>query len=180
LAARTPTEAVEDFLTRLRPCLARVTNEQLQLSPRSHEVTQEPHSATLGRGQITKLRGDRRLGLTIGFQYRVVRTKEAGRKLWRVSMLGYAHSITDEYGAEIVTFHWQPAGRIDFPHVHIGTIALNDGGLFDRRAHIPTGRVIVEQVLRFAIEEFGVDASDGWQQVFTEAQAYYEESRTWS
>jgi hypothetical protein len=179
LAGRTPHEAVENFLDPLRRCLARVTNSQLTLTPDGHRATEDNQAATLARGELTTLKGDPPLGLLIGFQYRVVQTEDPERGPWKVSIVRYAHSLSTKEGKEILAFHWHPGSGPDWPHVHVGTIALKKRGTLTRKSHVPTGRVAVEQVLRLAIEDLGVGAADDWPQVFEESQSQFEEYRTW-
>lgn len=158
-----------------------MTKNQLTLTPRGHLATEEPQAATLARGDMTRLRGDSKLGLLVGFQYRVVQTDDPQRGPWKVSTLRYEHYLVTKDEKELIAFHWHPGGRgPDWPHVHIGTVALAKRGLLKKEAHIPTGRVAVEQVLRLAIDEFGVEAGEDWPRVFAETQGRFEAYRTWA
>jgi hypothetical protein len=180
LAGRTPHAAVENFLGPLRQCLARVTAAHLTLTPRSHEATDEVQAATLGKGAVVELPGEARIGLVIAFQFRVVETDDEDRGPWKVKTEAYEHYLRTAEGKDIIAFHWQPGGNgPDWPHLHVGTIALAKDGLLDRKAHVPTGRVAVEQVLRFAIAELGVESDDDWEQVFAVTQGRFETYRTW-
>jgi hypothetical protein len=101
---------------------------------------------------------------------------EAPSKAWHVISSGYSYSLSDATGQEIIAYHWHPGGRspIGFPHLHI------EAGAHVRnpqvaRAHLPTGRILLEEVLRLTIREFGVQTlHDDWEQIFTESQLAYE------
>ena len=66
----------------------------------------------------------------------------------------------------------------DLPHLHVtsqaGTAAIT------RKQHIPTGRVSLESVVRFAIAELGVrPIRDDWGRVLDAGQAAFDARRTW-
>jgi hypothetical protein len=71
--------------------------------------------------------------------------------------VGYQYTLRDIDGREIIAYHWHPEGRshVTTPHIHLGPGA--EMGRRDlARAHLPTGQVMLEDVLRFAITELGV------------------------
>jgi hypothetical protein len=75
--------------------------------------------------------------------------------------------LREPEGPEIVAYHWHPGRRspIDFPHLHLGA-----GSGVDReelhKAHLPTGRVELEDVLLMAIQEFGVrPRREDWEEI---------------
>lgn len=77
----------------------------------------------------------------------------------------YTFHNTD--GREVISFHWHPQGNspITYPHFHLGA-----GAQIGRRelqnCHIPTETMSLERVLRFAIEELGVEPlRDDWDDV---------------
>ena len=106
------------------------------------------------RGEPVRLPGDLRLSLaaTIHFSHPLVPGQQG---LWQVSLAGYRYTLEASDGRELVSFHWHPraSGEINFPHLHLGAAAaIGHDALW--KAHIPTGVIQLEDVLRPAIYEF--------------------------
>jgi hypothetical protein len=94
-------------------------------------------------------------------------SEQAGQAPWTVSTFGYSYALREPEGPEIIAYHWHPGRRspIDFPHLHLGAGA-GIGREELQKAHIPTGRVELEDVLLMAIREFGVRSRrDDWQEI---------------
>ncbi len=80
----------------------------------------------------------------------------------------------------IIAFHWHPAERFEVRHPHLDRGA-KEGREDLHRTHIPTGRVALEDVIRFAIMELGVEPKRAdWERVLSDAQEAYRRERTWS
>ncbi|HEV2786686.1 MAG TPA: hypothetical protein VGV67_09885 [Solirubrobacteraceae bacterium] len=140
----------------------------------------QPHALVLGDGDFQPLRGESKLSLSVGQQYRIVEADDA-RGPWKVQTVAYAYVLQAD-DQELIAFHWNPtgAGSVTRPHLHLGPAA---GCAYPAlaRAHVPTGRIALEDVLRLAIEEFGVEPlRDDWSELLETTQSGYEEWRTWS
>lgn len=90
--------------------------------------------------------------------------------MYQVAEVGYLYSFDDMQGCEVISFQWHPQGasHITYPHFHLGA-----GARIGRRelqnCHIPTEMMSLERVLRFAIEELGVEPlRDDWDDVLRE------------
>lgn len=132
-------------------------------------------------GQAVRLKGDAGLGLVVAMQYRIVEA-EGDRGPWKVSSTSYSYAFRNRNDQEILSFHWHPGERtrIAWPHVHVGSPLLRPTSPLDSRDHIPTGRVSVEEVLRFAFDDLDIDPlKDDWRDIFDRTQAAFEEWRTW-
>ncbi|MGH3341953.1 MAG: hypothetical protein ACRDPK_03540 [Carbonactinosporaceae bacterium] len=105
-------------------------------------------------------------------QFRLV---EAGRKDWHVSTVAHAYRLNDNAGDELVTWHWHPGLRgVDYPHLHV------TGGPVGRRAHLPSGRVSIESVLRLLLDDLGVPAKrDDYWQVLDASEGPFLRYRRW-
>ena len=77
----------------------------------------------------------------------------------------YECSIDGNHPHELIAFHWdrEPvgiAGRHE-PHIHIGRATLSPGSAFSisnfHKLHIPSGYIRFPSVIRFLIEELGVE-----------------------
>lgn len=75
---------------------------------------------------------------------------------------GYWYSFVAENGQEVVAFHWTPNAQRNersFPHMHIGRAISARSALSEDRVHklhIPTGVLSSHHIVRFAIQELGV------------------------
>jgi hypothetical protein len=82
---------------------------------------------------------------------------------------GYAMSILDAEGREIIAYHWHPESisPIDFPHIHLTSrVSAFDVPKSGRpialgEMHISTGFVTLARVVRMLIEEFDVGSLRG-------------------
>lgn len=87
-----------------------------------------------------------------------------------VTTLSWAHRVFVD-SVERLFFHWHPSEtpRIPFPHVHI------DGG----KPHIPTGRVLVEDVLLAAMEFGALPIASDWKDKLRSSVEVFQTSATW-
>ncbi|MBM7788412.1 hypothetical protein [Tenggerimyces flavus] len=97
--------------------------------------------------KLRSTKGDVHFGLAHSF-----RMVEEAPKVWHVSTVAYDYRLDDADGRELISWHWHPTPLpgVDFPHLHVSSSAL------DRHAHIPTGRVSIESILRLLLTDFGV------------------------
>lgn len=98
---------------------------------------------------------------------------------WKVATDGYIYTLSEdeELRSELISWHWHPISRPD-THLHVGQghpeISRLEG------MHVPSGRVFLEQVLLFAIDEFGVRCRrDDWQEVLGQNLDRVERFSTW-
>ena len=92
-----------------------------------------------------------------------------GPRAWVVETVGYEYKFDDRDHHEIVAYHWHPTGisAVTFPHLHVDT----RGWRFElSKAHFPTGRVTLAEVVRFAIADLGVEPlRPDWQTILDRA-----------
>jgi hypothetical protein len=178
LAARTPGEAVEEFLGPIKETLGCLTNEGFVARIRRPGG---PHPAVFQRGVIALRRRDSRPSIRLGLShtYSVVET-EGERGFWRVSTAGWIYELADSDDNLIVAFHWHPGGhgRMTWPHIHAyGTHESEEL----HKLHPPTGRVSIESVVRFLIEDLGViPRRASWRAILERNEHLFRERRTWS
>lgn len=168
MAGATPYEAFDDFrapLQRAVSCVDREAHVWALIGTNGYSPGQE-HALTPNLGEPVRLRG--RIGLDLLFRiwYRVV-SAERERGPWRIETLAYSHRLETTDAREIVAYHWHPgrSSEITYPHLHIGAGIGVDLGILDK-THIPTGRVALEDLLRFAIVEVGVEPRrSNWEEI---------------
>ena len=119
------------------------------------------------------------LHLRYRHQYRIVEA-EGDRGPWKVTTVKYSYGLEAD-GREIVSFQWHPDGASSMtePHLHLGAGA--EIGLEPLAgAHVPTGRVSIEDVLLFAIQDLKAEPKrDDWDVVLRDGKQKHEQWRTW-
>jgi hypothetical protein len=75
---------------------------------------------------------------------------------WRARVEEYRYQITDATGHELFAFHWDPMGTMTIPHMHLGFGMRGHQLPIDNKAHIPTGRVPIADIVSFLISELHV------------------------
>ena len=170
MPARGAAEAVGAFKASLQRSLDCVTDAVLTVAG-GYYPSPQPHVATLNRGLRVALRGPRRVGLIASLQYRVVQGP-GQRGLWSPRTVDYVYGLTDAQRREILAYHRHPDGHpIAWPHLHVGPGSGADQAALSHKAHLPTGRVALEDVVRLAITEFDVPPRRaGWEAALAQAR----------
>ncbi|MBI4579704.1 MAG: hypothetical protein HY718_08385 [Planctomycetes bacterium] len=175
MAGRTSAQAVQAFVDPLQLALSCVTDAVVNIGGGYHPAD-EPHALTLGDGSPVRLRGDPPLALSVILHYRIVRAT-GQRGLWRVQAIGYLYALEDPDGREVLAYHWHPLGHsaVLHPHLHLGAGArVGFPRLSD--AHLPTGWVALEAVLRLAVADLGVEPRRAdWDEVLRRTQKALEQ-----
>jgi hypothetical protein len=111
--------------------------------------------------------------------FHVVKSKEMGKFV--VKTEAYVYSIlTADTEKELFAFHWEPHSKVKFPHVHLGFGAKGHGLPIDNRAHIPSGRVAVEDVVTFLIADLGIKPlKDDWEDVIARERVQFMKNKNW-
>ncbi len=136
------------------------------------------HSLTLANGPI--LLNDDGVQLEIGLQYTIVRTEQPGAGPYKVSTRAYNYALLDINGETLIAHHWHPYGASShqLPHFHIHTPA---GAGMTHKQHHPSGRVSLEQVIRFCIEELRAEPlRDNWNEILAFNEGRFKLYRSWS
>lgn len=138
----------------------------------------DSYSANLNRGVPIALNGDEPLLLVAQFRYKVVDGDGSGRS-WAAQIAGYAYRLLDGVGTELFAYHWHPQGPSPLlrPHLHLGP-GLGRLLRIATRAHLPTGPVAFEDIIRLAITELGAKPRRaGWDIVLQRTRRNFE--RQW-
>ena len=92
--------------------------------------------------------------------------------MWSVQTTGHVYQLRAGE-RELLAYHWHPRGLSPHtaPHMHLGVAA--ELGFADLgSAHLPTGRIGLDDLLRLAIRDLGVEPRrDDWREVLGEAHA---------
>jgi hypothetical protein len=116
------------------------------------------------------------LRVELGHQFKVVEdTAAASSNRWHCSTLAYQYRVDRGVGGELLSWHWHPHTGVPFPHLHVSGASLS------RKAHLPSGRVSVEAVLRFLISDLRAPARRAdWTDVLDRAERPFLDYRRWS
>lgn len=110
---------------------------------------------------------------------------------FRVRALSYFYALTtraDGQERELLTFHWHrhraPGESTRYPlgHLHIGSALFESTsqlkGKDFHKAHIPTGRLSFESIVRFAVVELDLDVSGNWDVILDTTEEAFQQNRT--
>lgn len=123
------------------------------------------------------------LTLDLSLQYEIVHIPhDRDRGPYKVSTRGYMHAVHTIDGAEVIEFHWHPHGKSDVldPHMHMGSTQLQPDSVITKKQHIPAPRMSVEGVLRFCIEQIGVEPlRQDWSPVLADSEDLFRMWASW-
>jgi len=161
LAARTPRAAVGAFADAYQLALSCLTLDQFNVE--GYRPIDFPYRADLQRGQSVPLRHVE-LDIIVVLRYRIV---QVGSASWTVGVVGYHYELQHRDGRELMAYHRHPqgAGPVTWPHLHLGP-AIGELWRPATRAHLPTGDVTIQDIIRLAIREFHATPRRGdWEAV---------------
>ena len=182
---RTPQAAAQAFRDTITTALGCITHEYVGYSSQaaaSGEIT----AISFANGDPIRMPTSdpqARLLLSAIINYRV---REEGPHDWRVRITGYFYTLEDGQH-EILAYHWEPDNaQIRYPHLHLKAGARVQYPAL-QAAHLPTGRVLIEDVIWLAIREFGVscmnqDADRGHadsRATLNETRSVFDQSQSW-
>jgi hypothetical protein len=182
LPGKTPAEAIEAFSAPLRDCLACVLPPTAVVHAYGQKRGDQYLLTLLGhRGEPVPLGGPHGVGFRLAHHYAVVPAGDPDDP-FRVRSLAYYYTITTARGREAIAYHWHPdsegADAAHYPHIHVRsyTQPLNLS-----HKHPPTGRVSLEAVIRFLIDELGVDARrPNYAAILDQSEQAFKDWRHWS
>ena len=97
---------------------------------------------------------------------------------WRMTTRRYDYTIVHDSGDLVFGWHWHPESkrsRVTYPHIHVPS-----AGRY-RTRHIPTGRISLEDVVLFGIDDLGVAGTyPTAREVVSEVHARHRIDRTWN
>lgn len=120
------------------------------------------------------------LAIEVRQQYRITETPNRYEP-WQVRTVAYYYILRESGGPDIFSYQWHPAQRspITFPHLHLGPAAAV-GREELTKAHIPTGRVALEDFIRLLIDHLGVrPLREDWEQALEKSRTEFEADRSW-
>jgi hypothetical protein len=181
LAGRTPEEAVRTFLEPLAAVVNCVTDQGfVSWRPRHGELVRTAHFQ--GGFAILDRRDGQTLSLDLRHRYSVFEA-EGARGPWTVSTTEYVYEVADESDEVIAAWHWHPTSgqgddRADWPHLHAYGSREK---LTLHKLHLVTGRVSIEAVVRFLVDDLDVvPLRDNWREIVERGEAAFRQACTWA
>ena len=183
MRANTPAEAFDEYAKPLRAVLGCLTRETLL--KKTIPGSTDQYGNALQRFFFVKspvrLKGS---GLCFDFShyFRIVWRGETSS--YTVETASYTYEIEDEATQhELLAFHWEPESlhsAVRIPHLHVG-FALADKTLpFNNKAHIPGGRVALEDVVHFLLSDLKVaPLNSNWEAVLAGSREGFMQRKTW-
>ena len=152
---RNPADAVNNYRHGIQRSISCVTTSVANVAG-GYYPSPFPHRLTINNGEPVTLGGHSQFKFGLQQNYRIVESEETGTP-WRVDVIGYDYVIYDAEQREVLLYHWHPRGNspVETPHLHLEQGA-QVGRAEIRDAHLPTGDVSLNAVLRVLIEEMGV------------------------
>ncbi len=120
------------------------------------------------------------------YQFRHV-PEDAERGPWTVTSLAHSYELLDMNERRVIAYHWHPDTSLAFEPVHVGRQFAHSSLPADVRthaaalvrAHLPTGRISLESVIRLAIRELGVEPiKREWEAILNETEEAFKRDRT--
>lgn len=165
MPSATSYDAVEAFCAPIQEALSCLTNKRLFYGG-GYYLRPEPHVLLIEDGAPTRIARNPRVSLKFYMRYRIVEESFPSDP-WTVRISEYAYGLLGDNAEEIFVYHWHPESRISpvpFPHLHLKAGA-NVGLVALHAAHLPTGWVTVQDLLRVASERFGARPRGDWETI---------------
>jgi hypothetical protein len=181
LSARTPQEAIHELLEHFKVVVGCITEEGF-VSRCGRHLRDDLTANFQDYFTILDRRNDEPLKLEVRHRYTVLQV-EGDRGLWSTHTTEYIYEVSAESDGLIAAWHWHPgSGRpgdeAHWPHLHAygdrETLTLH-------KLHLPTGRVSLEALVRFLIEDLSVvPRRDDWRTVLSRHEEAFRQVRSWA
>lgn len=184
MPGKSPYQAYEAFARPLASALSCLVRAKVTCSKGGKERVGALHTLYIGSrdDDYLRLNGEPRLELRARMQYEIIADIRAGYGPYRITTHWYDYSVRRQDGQAVIDYHWHPHSLSHEvrPHVHIGSTQLKPDAVLTNKAHMLTGRITFETVIRQLIE-YGVEpSSEDWSDRLDSAEMPHLKYRTWS
>ena len=129
MAGRNPTAAVKAFVAPIKGALGLFASGNVTADSYKPDVE---GVLTFNGGEVVKLRGGNKVGLSVSMRYCIVKTDEPGRGPWKVTTVGYMYELQID-GKTLYEYHWHltqdvymARGRVHAEVANLLDRAIND------------------------------------------------------
>ena len=199
MAGTSPEEAVDSFLKQIRDTLGRVLAGTVFGSGNAQDVEHSltfylPGQRESNVARLTTHGGVGELLFRVAHLFTVAHVPDGERRgLFEVRTSFYQYKILDREEREIIVYDWAPSGSspVRTPHLHVpaaGSIVLRQRAAsplenqktFLGNLHLPTGRILLDDIVELLIREFRVDPLRGdWEDILRENREALGRERAW-
>ena len=177
MPGKNPTDAFYAFYRPLQQNLSCITRDLLVTSFGGRHELDKVHSLSLAGGPVL-LTGEG-LQLDVGLQYSIIKTGDTGKMAYRCTTKAYAYTFLNEENNALYAWHWHPFGNSSYVEPHAHPYAI-DPRLLPSRAHFPAGRMSLEEVIHFTIDQLKCEIlRDDWEKILAVNKAKFELHRSW-
>lgn len=176
MPGRTPREAVQNYMLPLQQAVSCVAKAVLR--PSGYAPSEHP--LLLSSEQMPCSMQNTDLLFSAAQWFYIVEDPRNGP--WRVRTAGYQYTIETQNAEEILGYHWHPTSASDVkePHLHLGSGArIGRAELETTKAHLPTGRVAMEDFIRLLIEVFDANPRRDWKEVLKAGADRFRQFASW-
>ncbi|MCC5574443.1 hypothetical protein IMZ11_02155 [Microtetraspora sp. AC03309] len=179
MPGRTKAEAFRAFQEPLHDALSCVAHAKVTVSPGGQNTSDRVHALVVNDDKPIKLKGQQLL-LWVRMKYEIIPDDRDGYGPWRVTTRGYVYEVQSASGEAVMSWHWHPTSKMRDPHIHAGHTQLADDAVLSRKHHTPTGRVSLESVVRFCLEDLQADhLRNDWDKVLALREGLFKLHRSW-
>ena len=186
MALNTPSQAYRRYFNSLQAAVGCITHGRFTGRIAATPRVNQTYALVLNDGNPEPLKGRFRLAFSAGQEFRIIQDERADHGPYRATTIQYWYQFQVIDGVRLLTYHWTPEttdpGQRTYPHLHIESGLVDQNGPFNpdtfSKYHIPTERISIEAVVRFAIEELGVEPiSSNWESVLNRGQEVFNRHR---
>jgi hypothetical protein len=100
----------------------------------------------------------RRLLFSMSYEFSIS-LRDVAMPTTQVDVSGYSVTLADGFENELLAYHWHPIGlsHVRTPHLHLGASTVRNDAIPINETHLPTGVVTLPEIVRYLIEEIGVE-----------------------
>lgn len=176
-------EAIQEYTTELQKIISCVASEVCYVFPNANGRLSLAWSSgePLQSEPLKLLRTDGN-SLYIDINQEIEDPRPANKE--SVSTRFYLYSILDADRNDLIGFHFHPElneDPVQYPHVHVYADADKRFSFLNlHRRHIPSGRVALEDVIHWLIDELKVKPlREDWEKVLTATREKFKSKQTW-
>lgn len=170
MPGRSPHQAVDNFIRPIQLAVSCISKDVV-VHGGEHELN-TPCAIQVGKEGNIKLKGGK-VYLTVQLNYEIIDDpNEPGG--YKITTTAYSYAIRDRNEKELLRYDWHPKiEHISYPHIHVEDSKL-------KKHHLPTSRIVLEQILRLLITQFDVRPKrKDWSAILTRGLRAVEDHCSW-
>lgn len=115
-------------------------------------------------------------GLTLT-AYQSIVPRDDGDHAGMFSVARYSYHVRTADGDKLLRWDFDPGLPPSWPHVHLDAATTDVAGKALSAHHLPTGRVLLEDVLRYLVHDCGVHPARDYETTLTVSELWFDTAR---